>query len=147
MRNALPALIVAAFALGGLVAIVAIARDDARQRVDTMAPVGPARVAAQYHVECPPSDEDPAEILVPMDGGTAGRPMKADSIYIAPISDGGVDIRVGFGEALTASTGFVVGPTGRDGAGMPAEVTESSDPRCISTTTDPAKADVVVGRQ
>lgn len=137
--------------LVGLVAIVAIAVTNPPasldERHEARAPTGPGRVCEQFQVNCPAAGGTPVELLVPMDGGVAGKPHQADSVYAAPVVDGGVDIRVGFGTGLTSTTGFEVGPTGRDGEGWPAAVVPSSNVRCISTTSSAQRADVAACRE
>lgn len=148
------------FSLVGMVAVVAITTITTKQgevndlaAIGPMAPSGPTRVGRQYRVSCESQTDggSPVELLVPMDGGTAGKPIEADDIYVAPIKSSTVNVRVGFGKTgadkLTSSTGFEVGNTSaRDGTGVSLNATSSAVPTCISDGAR-QQVDVIMGRQ
>lgn len=90
--------------------------------------VGPSlasavKIRAAFQINCGTIDGGVAvECGVPMDGGTAGYPVAASSVYVAPVSGSSVNVRIG-PSTVTSATGFEVGSTGRDGPGLSADVT------------------------
>lgn len=155
MNRALTAIFFVVFGVVGMAAMVSItfasSEHDHSPMLGPLAPIGPVRQGHQFRVLCPQLDAGTvAELLVPTDGGTAGIPIDADAIYVAPISGSTVNVRVGFNKAgsgiLTPSTGFEVGTSGRDGVGIAMDTTKSPNPVCVSTGNAQA-VDVIVGRQ
>jgi len=147
-----------------------LAAVDARMKRDEPFLGVPLGKVGQHRIECPASGSTPVEVLVPMDGGTVGNPINADSFYVTPcVVDAGDSsctgsvhkIRLGGsgagtdnGAAVTNVTGVVVGggcsvagcgaSAARDGIGYSFD---AKDVRCISAGSSARQADVLWGRR
>lgn len=122
--------------------------DAVRARADTqqVGPMlaNPVVIQQDYRVSCGTVDGGAAtDCAVPMDGGSAANPVKGESWYIAPIAGSSVNVRVGTTD-VTSSTGFEVGASGRDGAGISMDA--RGPIRCKSEGAA-QQVDVIVGRQ
>lgn len=100
----------------------------------------PVGIKQDFRVNCGTSATD---LLVPMDGGTAGYPMPASAVYVAPTAGSTVLVRVGTTD-VTTSTGFQIGTDARDGVGVSLDA--KGPLRCISEGAA-QQVDVIVGRQ
>lgn len=115
--------------------------------VEALAPIGNIRAGRQFRVTCPQVDGGTvAHLLTPTDGGTAGKFVPADSVYVAPVVGSTVKVRQGFGTSLTPSLGWEIGPSARDGVGISVDLQQGSDPTCVSAGNAQA-VDVIVGVQ
>ena len=158
MKAALAA-IVAAVAVVGIGAITTTSmrdRDAAERTLATELDIptegcvepmltNPVALKRSFHVNCASVDAGTAvtDVLVPMDGGTSGNPMPASTVYVAPVASSSVKVRVGSSD-VTASTGFQVGTSARDGAGVSMDA--KGPIRCKSEGAA-QKVDVIVGVQ
>lgn len=78
----------------------------------------PVKLRRSFKINCGTVDGGAAvECGVPLDGGTAGQPVPASSIYVAPNAGSTVKVRVGASD-VSSSTGFQVGTGARDGVGV-----------------------------
>lgn len=116
---------------------------------------GALNTGGQWRVLCASMDGGaPTDLMVPTDGGTAGIRVPAEAIYVAPTEGSSVNVHVGFNTtsagrpsgAISASTGFIVGTTGRDGVGVSLDAKSGSNPACLSSGAAQA-VDVIAGRQ
>lgn len=123
----------------------------------TVAPLlaGALNTGGQWRVLCASMDGGaPTDLMIPTDGGTAGIRVPAEAIYVAPTEGSSVNVHVGFNAtstgrpsgAISASTGFIVGTTGRDGVGVSLDAKSGSNPACLSSGAAQA-VDVIAGRQ
>lgn len=103
-----------------------------------LAPVGPVRIGTQFTVTCPASGGTPLTLNPSA--------FDLDSLYVAPKAGSSVKVRAGYGSTLTASTGFEIGTSARDGVGVSLTTTKGSDPRCISEGAA-QDVDVILGRE
>ncbi len=84
----------------------------------------PIKLRKSFRILCSSVDAGTTttECGVPVDGGTAGYPIPASSIYIAPAAASSVKVRVGSAD-VTSATGFEVGTGARDGVGVTVDAT------------------------
>lgn len=123
----------------------------ARKMADDISPqlANPIALSKCYRVNC--DSAVAANVLVPMDGGSAAFPNPANTIYIAPCTfddDGGpgtcdtqLDITVGSSD-ISGSTGIRIGP----GGVAPATSLDAKNAYCMGPNGD-QQADVCIGKQ